>query len=59
MKKRKKIVVAFEDAEKKGLGVVSIGSKMIDLPVVKRALKTIDLALRNDLINTNWRKSKK
>jgi len=40
----KKIVTAFEDAEKKGLGVVSIGSKMIDLPVVKRAQNTLKLA---------------
>jgi len=56
IEKAKKIVTAFEDAEKKGLGVVSVGSKMIDLPVVKRALKTIDLALQNDLIDKNWRK---
>jgi len=38
------IVTAFEDAEKKGLGVVSIGSKMIDAPVVKRAQNTLKLA---------------
>jgi citrate lyase subunit beta/citryl-CoA lyase len=57
IEKAKKIVAAFEDAEKKGLGVVSIGSKMIDLPVVKRAQKTIDLALQNDLIDKNWRKN--
>jgi citrate lyase subunit beta/citryl-CoA lyase len=59
IKKAKKIVTAFEDAEKKGLGVVAIGSKMIDVPVVKRAEKTIDLALLNDLIDKNWRKNKK
>ena len=44
IEKAKKIVKAFEDAEKKGLGVVSIGSKMIDLPVVKRAQNTLKLA---------------
>jgi citrate lyase subunit beta / citryl-CoA lyase len=44
IEKAKKIVLAFEEAEKKGLGVVSIGSKMIDAPVVKRAQKTIELA---------------
>ena len=44
IEKAKKIVLAFEEAEKKGLGVVSVGSKMIDPPVVKRAMKTIDLA---------------
>ncbi|MFH2004486.1 MAG: HpcH/HpaI aldolase/citrate lyase family protein [Bacteroidota bacterium] len=53
--KAKKIVLAFEDAEKKGLGVVSLGSKMIDPPVVKRALRVIHLALLNNLIPKNWR----
>jgi citrate lyase subunit beta/citryl-CoA lyase len=56
IEKAKRIVIAFEDAEKKGLGVVSIGSKMIDLPVVKRAMKTIELAILNDLLNKDWRK---
>lgn len=51
----KKIVLAFEDAKKKGLGVVSVGNKMIDPPVVKRAEKTINLAILNDLISKDWR----
>ncbi len=55
--KAKKIVTAFEEAEKKGLGVVSIGSKMIDAPVVKRAQRTIRLALINKLLKENWRKN--
>ena len=55
IEKAKKIVLAFEDAEKKGLGVVSLGSKMIDPPVVKRALRIINLALREGLINEKWR----
>ena len=33
-----KIVAAFEEAQKRGLSVVSLGSKMIDPPVVQRAL---------------------
>jgi citrate lyase subunit beta / citryl-CoA lyase len=33
------IVAAYEDAQARGLGVVSLGSKMIDAPVVQRALK--------------------
>ena len=53
--KAKEIVIAFEDAEKKGLGVVALGSKMIDAPVVKRAQKTIELALLNNIITENWR----
>ena len=36
-----KIVAAFEDAQQRGLGVVSMGSKMIDPPVVHRALKLV------------------
>ena len=44
IEKAQKIVSAFEDAEKKGLGVVSLGSKMIDPPVVKRAQRIIHLA---------------
>jgi citrate lyase subunit beta / citryl-CoA lyase len=43
-----KIVEAFEDAEKKGLGVVSLGSKMIDAPVVKRAVRLMKLAALNN-----------
>ena len=39
-----RIVEAFNEAESKGLGVISMGTKMIDPPVVKRAQKTLDLA---------------
>jgi len=39
IEKAKRIVAAYEDAQAKGLGVVSLGSKMIDPPVVQRALK--------------------
>jgi len=35
------IVAAFEEARQKGLGVVSLGSKMIDPPVVERAKKLV------------------
>jgi citrate lyase subunit beta/citryl-CoA lyase len=56
IEKAKKIVLASDEAEKKGLGVVSLGSKMIDPPVVKRALKTIELAILNDLLSEDWRK---
>jgi len=36
-----KIVAAYEEAHQRGLGVVSLGSKMIDPPVVQRALKLV------------------
>ncbi|MFQ6613873.1 MAG: aldolase/citrate lyase family protein [Fidelibacterota bacterium] len=47
VKKAQAIVAAFEDATAKGLGVVSLGSKMIDPPVVKRALQTLRSAGEN------------
>ncbi len=55
IEKAKKIVMAFEEAERKGLGVVALGSKMIDPPVVKRAQRTIDLAILNNIIHKNWK----
>ncbi len=44
LEKAQKIVTAFKEAEAKGLGVVSLGSKMIDPPVVKRALRVVKMA---------------
>ena len=44
IEKASKIVDAFKEAEAKGLGVVAVGSKMIDPPVVKRALRIMELA---------------
>jgi citrate lyase subunit beta / citryl-CoA lyase len=41
VEKAMKIVAAFEDAERRGLGVVSLGFKMIDPPVVERARKLV------------------
>jgi len=55
IEKAKKIVLAFENAEAKGLGVVSLGSKMIDPPVVKRAQRTIKLALETGKLSSDWR----
>jgi citrate lyase subunit beta/citryl-CoA lyase len=44
VEKALKIVAAFEEAEAKGLGVVSLGSKMIDAPIVIRARKLVERA---------------
>jgi citrate lyase subunit beta / citryl-CoA lyase len=52
--KSRKIVLAFETARSKGLGVVALGTKMIDPPVVARAQKTLDLAVRLGLLSTEW-----
>jgi citrate lyase subunit beta/citryl-CoA lyase len=44
IEKASKIVAAFAEAQERGLGVVSLGSKMIDPPVVERAQKLIERA---------------
>ena len=46
-----KIVAAYNEAQQKGLGVVSLGSKMIDPPVVQRALKLIARAQAMGLVS--------
>jgi citrate lyase subunit beta/citryl-CoA lyase len=44
IEKAQKIVAAFDEAQNQGLAVVSLGSKMIDPPVVQRALKLVERA---------------
>jgi citrate lyase subunit beta/citryl-CoA lyase len=55
VEKARRIVTAFERAEAEGLGVVSLGSKMIDPPVVKRALRTVRLAIASGVLPEDWR----
>jgi citrate lyase subunit beta/citryl-CoA lyase len=55
VEKAKRIVLAFQDAERRGLAVVALGSKMIDPPVVKRALRTVQMAETLTLLPTDWR----
>jgi citrate lyase subunit beta/citryl-CoA lyase len=55
IEKAKKIYNAFVEATEKGLGVVSLGTKMIDPPVVKRAQNTINLAISTGKLPKNWR----
>ena len=50
----KKIVSAFLEATEKGIGVVSLGNKMIDAPVVKRAHRTIEMAVSMGKLDANW-----
>jgi citrate lyase subunit beta/citryl-CoA lyase len=44
------IAAAFEEAQAHGSSVVSLGSKMIDPPVVQRALKLLDRARQMGLV---------
>ena len=50
LEKASKIVDAFEAAQAQGLAVVSLGSKMIDAPVVNRAIKLVARARQMGLI---------
>ena len=59
IEKAREIVLAYEKAKNEGSGVIAIGTKMIDLPIVKRALHTIDVALKNGLLTEKWRENGK
>jgi citrate lyase subunit beta/citryl-CoA lyase len=50
LEKALKIVAAFENAQAAGLGVVSLGTKMIDRPVVLRAQKLVERAREAGMI---------
>ncbi len=50
IEKALKIVTAFQEAEAQGLGVVSLGTKMVDRPVVLRAQRTVEIARRIGLL---------
>jgi citrate lyase subunit beta / citryl-CoA lyase len=50
IEKARKIVAAYHEAQQKGLGVVSLGSKMIDAPVVQRAVKLMARAQAMGLV---------
>jgi len=54
IKRAQDVVLAFRDAQAKGRSVVALGSKMIDPPVVQRALRTIELAIAAGRLATDW-----
>lgn len=51
IERAQQIVAAYNEAQQRGLGVVSLGSKMIDPPVVQRALKLIARAQAMGLVS--------
>ncbi|PKQ63188.1 citrate lyase ACP [Labilibaculum filiforme] len=55
IEKAKKIVNAFYEAEREGLAVVSVGTKMVDPPVVKRQIKVLELAINLGALSKDWR----
>lgn len=50
IEKALRIAAAFAEAQSRGLGVVSVGSKMIDPPVVHRAVKLAERARQMGLL---------
>jgi len=53
--KARRIILAADEAEAQGLGVIAVGSKMIDPPIVKRAERTIRMAIDTGLLPANWK----
>lgn len=51
IEKALRIEAAWKDAEERGVGVVSLGSKMIDPPVVLRARRLVDRARQAGLVD--------
>jgi citrate lyase subunit beta / citryl-CoA lyase len=56
IERAQKIVLAFKEAQAQGRNVVSVGSKMIDPPVVERALRTINRAISFGRLPADWDK---
>jgi len=52
-----RIVLAFREAQAQGRNVVSVGSKMIDPPVVARASRTIAMAASLGRLAADWDKA--
>jgi len=55
IERAKKISLAADQARKRRSGVVSLGSKMIDPPVLKRAERILKLAIQNKQIPATWK----
>lgn len=54
IEKAQRIVLAFKEAQAQGRNVVALGSKMIDPPVVQRALRTIAMAVSFGRLPADW-----
>jgi len=57
IERAQQIVLAFKVAQEQGRSVVSVGSKMIDPPVVKQAQRTIKMAVGCGCIPADWDKT--
>lgn len=57
LEQAQRIVCAYEDALARGVGAVSLGTKMIDAPVVRRAQRTVELAVRTGQLAGDWKEA--
>lgn len=48
-----KILEAKEEAKKEGKGVFSVDGKMVDAPIINRAISTVELAIKLGIISGN------
>lgn len=55
IERAQKIVLAFDRATENGLGVVALGTKMIDPPVVERANQIVEKAISFNLLKPDWK----
>jgi len=55
IRKAVKIMLAWEEAQASGKAVVALGTKMIDAPVVKQAIRIIEEAVDAGLLPVTWR----
>ncbi len=51
----KRVSMALAKAQQEGKGVVALGNKMIDPPVVKRAERILKLAMLNGQLSADWK----
>lgn len=49
-----RVVRAAREAEARGLGAVAVGSKMVDPPVVRQAVRTVELAVAGGVLAEDW-----
>ena len=51
---RMQVKAAMEEAERTGSGVISLGTKMVDPPVVKQAFRVVELAVAAGVLAADW-----
>ena len=50
IKKSMRVIAGAKEAERKGSGVISVDGKMVDMPIIVRAQRVIDLAIASGVL---------